>query len=395
MTSHWFSIVTLLAAMIIGYGAVTSRNANETAAPEHAVVLGYYLKNAIITETSSNGTPHIRFAADDVVQNPKDNSVSLNAVRIDYLWSKDAKPNAKQTGVAQMPIVQPNVEPVVQHWVLNANRAQVPPKSRQHAQQITLTGDVEAHSVGGVHETALSTQLLNLDTVKQVAQSPQVVNVNVDGHTLTGHGLLVDLKKQHVHLQSDVQIHLAKNARPAPTIDHDISNVSLPGVFYSESSDYRDNVLVLNKVRSKVEPLIQADQARASGADLANNQIVLRGAVHLELPQKGQLNADTATVTVQESRIGHVHVSGTPVKFEHQAQNSQKIARGHAKTIDYDVVGQRLRFNGDAWFSDGDIQLTAEKIDYDIGTGHAHGDRSTIIFNPRNLANDAGATKSQ
>ncbi len=362
MNSPWLSIVTLLVALVIGYSVLSNRDSDSVAsAHEQPLLLGYYLKDAIITETSDSGAPRVRFAASEVTQDAQDNSVTLTAVRADYLWraaDRGAKPGDAP------------VNSQLNHWVVNADRARIPATANQSESRIELRGNVDAHSVGAAHSTVLSTQSLDIDTDKQMARTADTVRVDIDGHTANGRGLIVDMEKNRVLLESDVTVRLAANTRT-------VSAVSLPDVFESDTWEYNDNVLVLTKVRSKSEPIISADQARATGADLANNQWVLSGAVRLELPKRGLVTADLATVTVRNNRVVHVRLTGAPVNFQHRRKDSDQIVNGRAAVIDYDVLTQILQFSGKAWFNNGKFEFTSDFIEYNLTTEAAHGTRGS------------------
>jgi len=366
LNSPWFSIVTVVAALVIGYVVLSNR---DTAAPdgarEQSVVLGYYLKDAIITETSESGAPHVRFAASEVTQDTNDNSVTLAAVRADYVWpAKDSGANHDERALNN------STQRSANHWVLNADQARVPAEEKQSADRIELRGNVEAHSVNAAHDASLRTQSLDIDTDKQLASSAEAVRVDIDGHTATGRGLRVDMDKNRVQLVSEVTMRRAPNPR-------DTAPLSLPEAFESDSFEYSDNILILTKVRSKSEPFISADQARATGIDLSNNQWVLRGAVRMELPKRGLVTADLATVTVRNNRVVHAQLTGAPVNFQHTRSDSGQIIHGRANTIEYDVLTQILQFSGEPWFSDGKFELKSDFIEYNLTTEAAHGTRGS------------------
>jgi LPS export ABC transporter protein LptC len=373
MNAQWFGIAAL-AALMIAYSVLTSSDDQLDVRQEQPEILGYYVRDAIITETAPNGAPRVRFAAAEVTQDLSDNSVSLSSVRADYLWP--ATDRAKHNG----PTTIDNKKDT-NHWVLNADRARLIPKSAQNAERIELRGNVEAHSVDDVHSAVLNTQSLDLDTEQQIARTSDSVQVDVDGHLATGRELLVDIAKNHVQLKAGGTLRVAASDRQPATL-------SLPEIFEWDDLNFKDNVFVLTKVRSKSEPFISANQARATGADLANNQWVLTGAVRLELPNRGLLTADTATVAVRNNRVAHVQLAGEPVNFEHRRSNEQTIY-GRATALDYDVPAALLRIPGTAWFRLDTFEWKQEATEYNLATGEARGKHGTGASIPRDINSES------
>lgn len=382
MRSHWFSIVTLVAALIIGYSVLSSREgAGLDGASQPPLVMGYYLRDAIITETAEDGSPRARFAASEVTQRPEENRVMMTSVRADYVWPA-------KNGGAQMPADnQPRINPRMNHWVLNADTAFIPaPPSTTSASTADaqpepgksvaeLRGNVEAYSVGAEHDASLKTQALDIHIEDQVARTDADVSVTIDGHAARGTGLYVDLDKTHVQLLANVSMRFAAEEKPSAQPGEEPPSLSLPELFDAESWDYQDNVLVLTKVRSITEPFVSADQARATGADVANNHVVLQGNVRLELPHRGLIEADAAKIGVRNSRVTHAEATGAPVRFQHEDKDDGRIVRGRANTIEYDVQTQMLRFVGDAWFNNNQFEIKSDLIEYNLATEAARGTR--------------------
>ena len=373
MNAQWFGVAAL-AALMIAYSVLTGSDDQLDIAQEQPEILGYYVRNAIITETSDSGAPRVRFAAADVTQNLSDNSISLSSVRADYLWpAKDREKRSDATAMGS--------DKATNHWVLNADRARLSPKSSQNAERVELRGNVEAHSVGDVHNAVLKTQSLDLETEQQIAHTNDPVQVDVDGHLATGRELLVDIASNHVQLKAGGTLRVAASDRQPATL-------SLPEIFEWDDLNFKDNVFVLTKVRSKSEPFISANQARATGADLANNQWVLTGAVRLELPNRGLLTADTATVAVRNNRVDHVQLAGEPVNFQHRRNNDQTIY-GRANALDYDVSAALLRIPGTAWFRLDTFEWKQDATEYNLTTGEARGKHGTGASIPRDVNSES------
>ena len=56
MNWRWISLAALLAALVIGYGALVERNPAPAANSGQAEQPGYYLQDAVITQTQQDGS---------------------------------------------------------------------------------------------------------------------------------------------------------------------------------------------------------------------------------------------------------------------------------------------------------------------------------------------------
>jgi LPS export ABC transporter protein LptC/lipopolysaccharide transport protein LptA len=368
VSSQWFSFITLLAALLIGYAVITTRDGEDDTTAVQAVLAGYHLKNAVIIETAADGSPQVRFAADEVVQSLNADGVALTSVRIDYQQAA-ADADGRPT-----------------RWVLNADRASVPAQAQRASQPVRLRGNVQAHSVGAPHDAVLNTDTLDIDTERQIATTSDLVDIDLDGHSARGRGLFVNMQTHQVRLRSQVALRFAAQPTAAitPGTPKPAPKISLPNIFESEELELnQDEVLTLKKVRSVTPPFVSADQARATGADLANNQVVLTGAVRIELPEQGTINADEATVTVRDDRVVRAIVTGAPVNLEHHPKDGGATVYGRASRVDYDVPAQSVLFSGDAWFTKGEYDFKSHSIIYDLATGAVRASRGTIGLGPR------------
>jgi lipopolysaccharide export system protein LptA len=279
---------------------------------------------------------------------------------------------------------------------MNAAHGRMPPNS----DVVFLSGDVIARTVDAARSVTFITPSLNIDTKQQQARTDENVAIDVGGHRITGHGLAADLPRERLQLSGPGEVRLAAN-QSSPTISAGSdAKISLPGIFDHDELELRDGGIRLIKVRSKTEPLVQADEAVASNTDLDNNRFTLRGNVSLDLPQQGKVLADTAIVTVRDSRIVHAVASGQPktqpnaepVRFEHKRQTKNKdtnepsveTARGRAQNIDYDVLTNLVVFTGDVWFSTGRFEWRGEEWQYNLADGSGRTTRrSTTTVLPR------------
>ncbi len=114
---------------------------------------------------------------------------------------------------------------------------------------------------------------------------------------------------------------------------------------------------------------IQADRAEAAGLDLGSSRWVLSGHVQVFMQQgaaqQGQLHADQATVQFANKHIASMTASGAPAEFERSGEKGER-ARGHARTITYDLERGELQLDGESWLSDGCNEINSPHILYDI-----------------------------
>jgi lipopolysaccharide transport protein LptA len=139
----------------------------------------------------------------------------------------------------------------------------------------------------------------------------------------------------------------------------------------STSIDLKTNSAVFSKIRiSQGAMSITADQGQASqqrSADLyfENNVWNFRGNVKITVEQ-GQLFSDDAQITFVNSSLSKAVVNGKPASFEQTVAKSGKLAKGHAETIDYDAAKHLVRFSKNAYLNDGDHDILAQSVKYDI-----------------------------
>jgi lipopolysaccharide transport protein LptA len=139
----------------------------------------------------------------------------------------------------------------------------------------------------------------------------------------------------------------------------------------STSIDLKTNSAVFSKIRiSQGGMSITADQGQASqqhSADLyfENNVWNFRGNVKITVEQ-GQLFSDDAQITFVNSLLSKAVVNGKPASFEQTAAKTGKLAKGHAETIDYDAAKHMVRFSKNAYLNDGDHDILAQSVKYDI-----------------------------
>jgi LPS export ABC transporter protein LptC len=350
MSSNAFNYLALLAALVVGYGIFVSTGDESTATADATGMLqGYFLRDAIITETGVLGLPQFRVAAAEVAQNLQNDSVVLASLRVDYL----------EHAVEQS---AENATPA--HWVLNADRG----TAFENFRRLELRDNVRAHNLGAARALVLDAPSLDVDMVNEIATSQDAVQIGIDDSTVSGRELFADLHREQFRLEADVGLRLAQ-VKPTAS---DTPAIQVPDSFEAKSTAFDGNVLTMIEVASKSPPFIKAQQLRSAGRDIANNKIELKGNVTVELPKSGSLAADKAIVVLRNRAVAQAHAEADSpdkfVEFEHRAKDSDKLIRGRASTVDYDVEQAALHLEGKVWLSDAHGEWTFDQLDYNITT---------------------------
>jgi lipopolysaccharide transport protein LptA len=151
--------------------------------------------------------------------------------------------------------------------------------------------------------------------------------------------------------------------------------------------DLKENTAILGAVIIREGDVrVEAREATAKGGvdNFENNQWVLTGDVRIVMPGGG-LEADRAVVSFVDNRIVRAVITGSPSEFEQKIEESGDLARGHARTIEYDVVGGTVRLEGDAYITDGRNDIRGSALVYDINSQRVVNegeDRVRITINP-------------
>ena len=174
MNWRWIISVALLAALLAGYGAFLRRDVTTTLNNEDLEQPGYYLNDAVVTQTKADGLAGMTLVAKRIEQQQQQDSITLIDVQLDY---------------AQAP---------EQRWVLTARLATVPPDSRI----VQFTGNVELRPKQGTQEMYLRTEALTIDTEKNRAYSTSSpVEVRMGPYTLTARSFDADLRSEKIRMQ--------------------------------------------------------------------------------------------------------------------------------------------------------------------------------------------------
>lgn len=174
MNWRWISLAALLAAIMIGYGAFNERDKTPASRSGPPRLPGYYLHDAIITQTQKDGSIGIRLIAEQIEQRPADDSIAIRDVRVSYFQA-------------------PGKE-----WLLSAQRGLVPADSRI----VQFAGDVELRPEDAP-DSFLRTEALAIDTERNVAYGLNPpVRLNFGHHALTVQNFTADLNTEKLHLET-------------------------------------------------------------------------------------------------------------------------------------------------------------------------------------------------
>ena len=175
MNWRWISLAALLAALVIGYGALVQRNPAPAASNDQAERPGYYLQDAIITQTQQDGSVGLRLVANRIEQQHIDDSISLDTVRVNYFQSPEHE------------------------WLLTARRGSVPANFRV----VQLFGDVELRPADAQPTAFLRTESMAIDTQSNVAYSlSSPVQLRFGQHAMTVKNFRADLNSEKIRLES-------------------------------------------------------------------------------------------------------------------------------------------------------------------------------------------------
>ncbi len=184
MNWRWISLAALLAALVIGYGALVERSPAPTTNDAQAEQPGYYLQDAIVTQTQQDGSISLRLVANRIEQQRRDDSIALDTVRVNYYQSNSESKSGQS----------PQRE-----WLLNARRGFVPANFRV----VQLFGDVVLRPADAQPEAFLRVDALAVDTQTNVAYNlASPVRVRFGSHEMVVKNFRADLDSENIRLES-------------------------------------------------------------------------------------------------------------------------------------------------------------------------------------------------
>ncbi len=110
---------------------------------------------------------------------------------------------------------------------------------------------------------------------------------------------------------------------------------------------------------------IQAEEAVARAFRSENKQWEFKDSV-LVRTADAQLQANTATAAFENNVLVEARVEGAPAHFERLGGGSDRLARGRAKVIEYDVSSDTVTLTGDVWFGYGQDEFEGETVIYSL-----------------------------
>ena len=180
MNWRWISLAALLAALVIGYGALVERNPAPTTSDTQAEQPGYYLQDAIVTQTHQDGSVSLRLVANRIQQQRRDDSIALDTVRVNYYQTSPGKSQQRE-------------------WLLNAREGLVPANFRV----VQLFGDVVLRPADAQPQAFLRADALAVDTQTNVAYSiASPVHVRFGSHAMVVKNFRADLDSEKIRLET-------------------------------------------------------------------------------------------------------------------------------------------------------------------------------------------------
>jgi LPS export ABC transporter protein LptC len=175
MNWRWISLAALLAALVIVYGALVERGPGPAASQDQVERPGYYLQDAVITQTGKDGSVSLRLIADRIEQQRRDDSIALETVRVNYFQAPERE------------------------WLLTARQGFVP--ATFHVVQ--LSGDVLLRPADAQPAASLRTDAMAIDTQTNVAYSTaSPVHLRFGQHAMVVKNFRADLNSEKIRLES-------------------------------------------------------------------------------------------------------------------------------------------------------------------------------------------------
>jgi LPS export ABC transporter protein LptC len=180
MNWRWISLAALLAALVIGYGALVERSPAPATNDAQVEQPGYFLRDAIITQTQQDGSVSLRLVANRIEQQRRDDSIALDTVRVNYFQASSGQSPARE-------------------WLLNARQGFVPANFRV----VQLVGDVVLRPADAQPTAFLRADALAIDTQTNIAYSTaSPVHVRFGGHSMVVKKFRADLNNEKIRLES-------------------------------------------------------------------------------------------------------------------------------------------------------------------------------------------------
>lgn len=90
--------------------------------------------------------------------------------------------------------------------------------------------------------------------------------------------------------------------------------------------------------------------------------------------------SDKLTILLTDGAAQHIEAEGDLVKFEYKGQ--EKLIKGHAKRVDYEVADKQVTLTGNAMVMQGSDKILGDKLTYNLENKRIGGSRIKMTFSP-------------
>ncbi len=142
---------------------------------------GYYLNDAVLTDYGPDGKPSVQIQAARIDQVGRGDQVALHDIHVTY-----AAPGGES-------------------WVLSGDRAQI----EAGGKAVDVRGDVQLRGVDPNRPgtAVIRSDRMRYDVADAIASTPDDVRIDFGGESLNARGLVADLRRRTVRLESNVNGH--------------------------------------------------------------------------------------------------------------------------------------------------------------------------------------------
>lgn len=109
---------------------------------------------------------------------------------------------------------------------------------------------------------------------------------------------------------------------------------------------------------------IEADQATASSLQSGNSRWTFERSVHIQT-EDADLKSNSASAAFSDGALATARVQGSPALFE-QRRATDKVVRGRAGVIEYELATGIIKLTGQVWFSYGDNEFRGDTVVYNL-----------------------------
>jgi lipopolysaccharide transport protein LptA len=110
---------------------------------------------------------------------------------------------------------------------------------------------------------------------------------------------------------------------------------------------------------------IEAERATADDFRSENSRWQFEDSVHVRTAD-AELLSQIASAAFQRNQLVKAEVEGSPAEFEQRRGSPDRLVRGRARNIEYDVTNNLVTLTGDVWFSYGKDEFRGDTVIYDM-----------------------------